>query len=310
MFRKIYFKNVLYEWLEIKKKDVKESTYNKYLYRIEKYIIPIIGDIEFKKLSSKDIDNFFNNDRINMLSNSTKSNLLILINTGIYYGVGMKYRKSFNNEIDLKFKRKKNEITYFTVKEQEILENHINSNMNIRNLSILVSLYTGIRIGELCALKGTDIDFINNTISINKSVQRVNNKDGNSKTKLVIGKPKTKSSIRVIPVPEFVINLIKQYVEDKNNYIFTGTNRPKDPRTLEKYFTNLLKRLDIKPLKFHALRHTYSTRLREQKVDIKVISILLGHSNWKITQDIYVHVSLDCIRQSVNNLGLLTQKGS
>ena len=103
---------------------------------------------------------------------------------------------------------------------------------------------------------------------------------------------------------------MKKFVKDKDNYVFTGTDKPKDPRTLEKYFTNLLKRLDIKVLNWHSLRHSFSTRLREQKVDIKVISILLGHSNWKITQDTYVHASLDSIRQSVNNLYLCTQKGS
>ena len=278
MFRKIYFKNVLYEWLEYKKNGIKESTYNKYLFRIEKYIMSIIENIEFKKLCSKDIENFFNNDKISVLSNSTKNSLLIIINCSINYGINKKYRKNLI-ETDIKFKRKKNEITYFTIKEQQILENYINNNLNIRNVAILVSLYTGIRLGELCALKGSDIDFVNNTISINKSVQKVNNKDGDTKTKLVIGKPKTKSSIRVIPVPIFIIVILKRFVKDNDSFVFTGTDKPKDPRTLEKYFTNLLKRLDIKVLNWHSLRHSFSTRLREQKVDIKVISILLGHSN-------------------------------
>ena len=304
MFKRITYKDVLYEWLENKRKTNKESTYLKYLSIIDTHIINTLGTINFKELKPSDIISFFNSDEIDILSNSSKNIILIVINSSINYGIERKYRKSFDN-IDLKFKKDKNELTYFTLKEQKILEEYIYSNMNIKTLPILVSLYTGMRIGEICGLKGSDIDFVNNNISINRTVQRVKNIDGDSKTKLVIGKPKTKSSIRIIPVPEFIINLLKQYVEDKNNYVFTGTNKPKDPRTLEKYFTNLLKKLNLKSLNFHTLRHSYSTRLREQKVDIKVISILLGHANWKITQDTYVHASLDSIRQSINELGNL-----
>ena len=182
--------------------------------------------------------------------------------------------------------------------------------MNIRNLAVLFSLYTGVRIGELCALKGTDIDFINNTISIDKTVLRVKNPEGKPKTKLIIGKPKTKTSIRVIPAPSFIINQLKKYIKDKNDFIFTGNDKPKDPRTLEKYFSELLDRLNIKQINFHSLRHTFATRLREQKVDIKVISELLGHSSWKFTQDIYVHASFESKKNSINILGKSRKKSS
>ena len=309
IFKSITFEHILYEWLDNKKQFIKESSYNKYLFCIENYLISNRGSIDFKKLKSSDIEQLFNLNNICNLSNSTKNIILIIINSSIKYGMEKKYRKNLI-EMDIKFKKKKNEITYFTIKEQEILENYVNHNMNIRNLAILVSLYTGLRLGELCALKGTDIDFINNTIYINKTVQRIKNNDGNSKTKLVIDIPKTTNSTRVIPVPVFIINLLKQYIEDKDNYIFTGTNKPKDPRTLEKYFTSLLKRLNLKPLNWHSLRHSFSTRLREQKVDIKVISELLGHSNWKTTQEIYVHASLDSKIQSMNELSSLISKGS
>lgn len=248
IFKIITYERVLYEWLEKKKKNIKESSYNKYLFCIRNYLVSNIGNINFKKLKSCDIDNLFNLDNICNLSNSTKNILLIIINSSIKYGVEKKYRKSLI-DINIKFKKNKNKIKYFTIKEQGILEKYLNENMNIRNLAILVTLYTGLRLGELCALKGTNVDFINNTISINKTVQRVNNKDVYSKTKLIIDIPKTENSIRIIPIPIFIIDHLKKYIKDKNNYIFTGTSKPKDPRTLEKYFTNLLKKLDIKILK-------------------------------------------------------------
>ncbi len=175
--------------------------------------------------------------------------------------------------------------------------------MNLRNLCILTALYTGIRIGELCALKYSDIDVINNTISINKSVQRIKDINSNeNKTKLVIDKPKTNSSIRVIPIPKFIVNLLMNDITNINNFIFTNSNKPKDPRSVEKYFSNLLDKLNIKHLKFHSLRHTFATRLREKKVDIKVISELLGHSDWKLTQDIYIHASFEYKKESIKEL--------
>jgi len=309
IFKRITFEYVMYEWLEGRKGNIKESSFNKYMFCIEKYLDPYLGDSEFKKIKEKNIFNFYEEDEINKLSNSTKNILLIIIQSCISYGIEKKYRKN-SLELDIKFQKKRNEITYFTQKEQNIIEEHINNNMNIRNLAVLFSLYTGVRIGELCALKGTDIDFINNTISIDKTVLRVKNPEGKPKTKLIIGKPKTKTSIRIIPAPAFIINHLKKYIKDKNDFIFTGNDKPKDPRTLEKYFSELLDRLNIKQINFHSLRHTFATRLREQKVDIKVISELLGHSSWKFTQDIYVHASFESKKNSINILGKSRKKSS
>ena len=296
------YEEVLYEWLENKKNNIKESTYIKYLYEIENNIIPYFKNTNFKNLNTNSILNYFNLEDIKKLSNSTKSNLLIIIKSSINFGIERKWIKKFN-DIELKFEKKKNEITYLSKIEQNIIENYVRNNMNIRNLMILVALYTGIRIGELCGLKGNDIDFINNTISINKTVQRIKDtSNSNKKTKLVVGIPKTKSSNRIIPVPEFIIELLKRYIINNNYYIFTNSSKPKDPRTVEKYFTNILKKLDINNYNFHSLRHTYATRLRERKVDIKVISELLGHSDWRITQSIYVHASFELKKESIKEL--------
>lgn len=300
---KIYYKQVLEEWLINKKKTTKTTTYYKYLSVIEVNINPILGEIVFKKIKSEDISNFFENERVISLSDSTKNLLLIIINSSIKYGVDKKYRKFFPC-LKIKIKQPKGRIVYFTKKEQSILEKHINDNLNLRNLAILLDLYTGLRIGELCALQWKDIDFINNTISITKTVLRVKNNDINSskKTKLIIANPKTEHSVRTVPIPKFLIEILKQYRSDKDVYIFTNTDKPKDPRALEKYFKDLLSRCGIRNLVFHALRHTYATRSREAGIDIKILSELLGHSTYKITLDIYVHTSLDFKKDSVNSL--------
>lgn len=307
--KKYYYKDVLYEWLEYKKGKIKESTYLKYLTTIDTYIISLIGDIKFNNISNATIENFFKSEKINILSSSLKNNIFIILNASIKYGINKKYRKSFIiNKI--KFKKSKNKVNYFTKNEEKILVEYLTNNMNLRNLSILIGLFSGIRIGEICGLKWSDIDFVNNTLSINRTAQRIKDIDEsrNNKTKLIVDKPKTQSSIRVIPLPEILISILKEYKQDDNYYIFTNSNlTPKDPRAVEKYFASVLKKLGIKELNFHSLRHTFATRLREQKVDIKVISELLGHSDWKITQSIYVHASIDYKRDSIDKFNCYLQ---
>ena len=294
--------DVLYEWLSSKKKEVKESSYLKYLNIVETYINISLGDINFRKLKNSDIKFFFENEKIIELSESVKSNIFIILNASINYGIKKKYRKKFEIE-KMQFKKVKNKVKYFTKREQETLIDYLIKNMNLRNLSILLGISLGIRIGEICALKWNCVDFQNNTISIKLTAQRIKNldKNGNSKTKLVVDVPKTESSIRVVPIPEMLIPILKEYKQDDNYYIFTNNALiPKDPRALEKYFESVLKKINIKQLNFHSLRHTFATRLCEQKVDIKVISELLGHSDWRTTQSIYVHASLEHKRSSVN----------
>jgi len=243
LFKRKTYNDVLYEWLENKKNKVKESSYLKYLNMIETYISTLLGNIKFNKLKNSDIKSFFENERINELSESVKNNLFIIISASINYGINKKYRRKFIIE-KIQFKKVKNEVTYFTKKEQEILVEYLTKNMNLRNLSILLGLSLGIRIGEICALKWNCVDFQNNTISIKLTAQRIKDLDKNSKskTKLIVDVPKTESSIRVIPIPEILIPILKEYKKDDNYFIFTNNEFiPKDPRALEKYFDSLLK---------------------------------------------------------------------
>ena len=310
----IYLKNISYikivnDWLEFKKNNIKYSTYIKYKYYIDKYIYDYFNKYNFKKLNSNNINNFFLKDNINKLSDSTKKLLFVIIKSSIKYGTNKGYRKT-NIDINISFKIKKEDISYLTINEQDKIENYIKNNINIRNIMILTALYTGVRIGELCTIKCSDIDIINNTISINKTVQRIK-KENNTKTTLLVDKPKTENSIRIVPVPKFIIDYLKKYITNKDTYIFTSTNIPKDPRSVEKYFSNLLRKLNIRHLNFHSLRHTYATRLKENKIDIKVISELLGHSDWKITEGIYVHATFEHKRRSIKELEInWTRKSS
>lgn len=300
---KIYYSLLLDEWLLDRKEKIKESSYLKYETIIENLIRPQLGNCQLKKMTDKTIIEFFKSEKMLLTSDSTKKITLIIINSTVKYGIEKNYIKKFN-KIKITLKKPKHKVNYFTKTEQEILDNYLRKHLNLRNLGILLALYTGLRLGELCGLKWQDIDFINKTLSVNKTVQRIKNNNNNYKKKtiLVASTPKTEHSRRIIPLPTFLIDILEDYKAKEEYYIFTNSFVPKDPRAYEKYFSSILKKCNIRSLNFHALRHTFATRSREAGIDIKVLSEILGHSSYHITQEIYVHVSVDFKRDSINSL--------
>lgn len=300
---KILYNQLLDEWLLDRKEKIKTSSYIKYETIIENLIKPHLGEINIKKLNEKNIHEFFKNEKIRNISDSTKKIILIIINSTIKYGKEKRYLKNVN-KITISLKKVKQKVNYFTKVEQETLDNYLKKNLNLRNLGILLALYTGLRIGELCGLKWQDIDFTNKTLAVNRTVQRIknNNKNESKKTVLIESTPKTEHSKRVIPLPFFLADILKNYQTKSEYYIFTNSLKPKDPRAYEKYFSSTLKKCKIRNLNFHALRHTFATRSREAGIDIKVLSEILGHSSYHITQEIYVHISVDFKRDSIDSL--------
>ena len=152
--------------------------------------------------------------------------------------------------------------------------------------------YTGIRLGELCALKWKDLDLETGTLSVNRTVSRVRNlEDGEDKTMLFVGSPKSRKSLRKIPLPEFLLQRLKakRGEFDEEDYIYSGNQQPYDPRRFQKLYKRILNQAGVTDRKFHAIRHTFATRALELGVDIKTISELLGHSSVSITLNIYAH---------------------
>ena len=233
------------------------------------------------------------------LSLSMKKTLLYILKASLKDAIKEKRRKAllFSNYFPT---REKKEVIILGKDEQKRIENYIMSKNNLRHLFILLTLYTGLRIGEVCGLKWKDIDFEKETLKVERTILRI--KSNGSKTKLVASIPKTITSKRMIPLPSFIIPLLKKQDIIPENYILSRSNKLYDPRILEDSFKRLLKKLNIQSIHFHALRHTFATRCIEAKVDIKTLSELLGHSSIEITLKTYVHTSDTLKKESIHHL--------
>ena len=185
------------------------------------------------------------------------------------------------------------------------LETFLNNDIqNPFHLGILLTLYSGLRIGEICALQWQDFDFRNGTIMISKTLYRIQteNPDNNQKTKIIIESPKTESSIRVIPLPSFILNICINNCGKNQCYVLTGTEKYMEPRLCLKKFKNILKELGFSNYTFHTLRHTFATRCVENGFDVKSLSEILGHSNINTTMQRYVHPSLEFKQRNMDRL--------
>lgn len=295
--KKILYKDWIYEWLLDKKNYIKESTYANYSNNIFNHIIPKLGDYYLKDINHRIIQNFLlelsksgNKNTENGLSEKTIKDISIIVKGSIKKAIN----EELMNHIELTFNypksNKEDKIYILTKTEQNKITNYCINNLNNRNIGILLSLYSGIRIGELCALKWSDIDFKKGILTINKTIQRIYIKDKEvNTTKIIITNPKTKNANREIPINKDFLCILKNNKTKPQDYILSGNNKYIEPRTYRKYFEKVLKINNLKHINFHSLRHTFATNCISLGVDYKTVSELLGHANVNITLNLYVH---------------------
>lgn len=181
-------------------------------------------------------------------------------------------------------------------------------NTEMRETSVFFyAFFAGLRIGELCALKWDDISLENGTIYIHQIIQRIQTRNNpNKKTEVLIMTPKSKCSVRTIPIPSNVVQLLKDTSLTKKGYLVTGTEEHYlEPRTMQMHFKHVLECADLRQVNFHALRHTFATRCIEVGFDIKSLSEILGHANVAITMNRYVHPSMELKRENMQKLSSL-----
>lgn len=295
---KSYLENDIYRWLNNSKIRCKKSTFSNYQYTVNSRIIPKFSKIKKKNITSEIIDNYtFELLDEGLLPKTVKDILIILKQILTFAGIKVKVSMP---------KTEKKVIQVLDRKDQMVLENYIRKNINRITVGILICLYTGIRIGELCALKEGDIDLKNKKITIKKTLIRIKNLDNHSdnKTNVIIDNPKSSCSVREIPIPKFIVPILKDVClkKDFDAFLLTGTKRYIETRTYFNKYKKILNDLQLPNYNFHALRHTFATRCIENGCDPKTLSEILGHSSVKITLERYVHPSYDNKIKMMNKL--------
>ncbi len=294
------YTDLLLQWLQSKRITVKVSTYSRYYSIVTTYLHPALGSLFLSQLTTQIIENYIYNLLISGrksnqkgLSPKTVSDILIIIKNSVEYGK--------NNGLDIpcnikqiSIKKQDKEMRVLNVEEQSLLTNYLCQNTNLYKLGILLSLYTGIRIGELCALKWADLQLPAGIIKISKTLQRIPTIDEPTKTKIIITAPKSAHSVRTIPLPDCIVPIVTLFQNDPQAYVLTGeTNRYAEPRIIQYHFQKYIKDIGLPPINYHTLRHTFATRCVELGFDIKSLSEILGHANVNITLNRYVHASFE-----------------
>jgi integrase len=214
------------------------------------------------------------------------------------------------NASSVKVKQTGHKMRIFSKSEQEKLSIFLLSNPDKFNTGILVCLFTGLRIGEICALRWEDISFGERTLRIRKTMQRVQRTGcAGPKTQVIISSPKSANSERTIPIPDTLLPIISKHQKSDCGFFLTNSSKKYvEPRLMQIHFHKALDECGIESANFHALRHTFATRCVEFGMDVKSLSEILGHSSITITMDRYVHPSLDVKRENINRLSVLLNK--
>lgn len=283
-------------------KSLKISSISNYYTKLNAYVIPHLPE-KFWKTKEEDVIHLVESIKKNV-SQNTLISYTVLINDFFKFANNKKYTKQI---VALPYPRKtKTNIVIFNSEEQEILENYLLKNLNHFNLVILIALRTGIRLGELGALKVKDID--NEKLHVNFAMQRVQNfDDTTSKTKIIISTPKSSAGVREIPFEELYDCFSQLEYQSDESFITSGNNDYIDPRTIERRFKDILIACGIKVRKFHALRDTFATNCARAGMDIKVLAEILGHSNTNITLQYYIYVDFEYKAENMRKLRPLYQ---
>ena len=286
-------------WIKNEHNYIKESTYVLYLTIIEKHLKVYFKNRKINTISNKDFESFIADklkfgrlDGKGGLSRKTVKDMVVILKAVLNFAMKQKIIKRI--EFDYKIPQKKvlKKVEIFTFEERLKIYRYIRNNLSSRTLGILICLCTGLRIGEICALKWGDIDLENGIISINSTIQRIYTSTI-KKSKVIISSPKTQESKRSIPIASELILLLKKFKTDKNFYVISGNQKYIEPRTYRKFFKKILAILNISKLKFHSLRHTFATQAIENNIDYKTVSEILGHSSVNTTLNLYIHPNLE-----------------
>ena len=297
----------LFAWY-LAQAEIKPSTRARYVFLIDHHILPYLGSVFVPALTAAQLTAFLNQKKQNGrlrgggLSAKSVRDIGVLIKAALRLASAEYhfYCDALNTKLPTAKQRK---IEPFSSGELAQLGKALLPSGNHKDVGILLSANGGLRLGEVCALRVSDIDFRDGTVSIERAVQRVRQDE---KTKLIIQTPKSEKSVRVIPLPNDMMANLKKAVSglSQNAYILTGrTDKPMEPRTYQYYFESVLRRCGIRKRSYHTLRHTFATLALQNGVDVKTVSSMLGHFDAGFTLRTYTHVTRQMQESAAEKMG-------
>lgn len=295
-------------WLLRMETACKPSTYSKYRGIFERYLLPVAGSSRPQELSTVQLEEIFT--RIRQLSPKTQNDILCLFRKFFSWleAEGCTVPVSLKG---IRIRQKARRTRVFSIEEQRLLCQYLLQGAGLCRMGVYLSLYTGIRIGELCALKRKNLSFGRRSLTVEKTMQRIQTGNGRGRTEVVITEAKSRCSVREIPLPDFLMSLCMQSYGglEPEAFLLSGrTDKYVEPRTLQNRFRQYLLESGVAKAGFHTLRHTFATRCVEQGVDTRSLSELLGHVSVNITMDRYVHPSMELKRRNMEKLGGLLSR--
>lgn len=288
-------------FMKSRENTVKPSTYHNYVWMLKKAIIPILGEVEICKIDNRCLQNFADNLLKTLAKKSVRDmvGLVKTILTDAYINDVVEPKK-----FAIKYPKSEKE-DYETLSEEDFkkFEQYLFSQKKPHDIGELLMLETGMRIGEMCGVKWEDIDIEKRIIKIKRTVQRIYKPD-NKSSEMNIGSTKTSAGERIVPINEKVCEFLKVQRKNGNIYVASGKENPTEPRTHRQYHTRVMKKIGIKYITPHGLRHTFATRAIQHGVDPKTVSAILGHSNSNITLNIYTSVTDEMLKNGIEKMNI------
>lgn len=303
----IDFNFVARHWLNRVQQQNKGATLYKYKYLMERHILPQWGDYPIHQITVPIINQFAHEklhgqETERPLSKSYVRSMMLIINGVMKYAAEEGWCPPMQNKI-YKPSPDRKDVPILGKTQQAQLEDYVTSHPSAAGLGVLIALQTGLRIGEICALRWSDIDFDNELLYVRSTISRVSNPSQESKTMLITDLPKTSASVRTIPCTSALNRMLRNaFKKTSSTFVLTNNDRFMSPRTLEYRYHKILRECGLSSITFHALRHTFATRCIECGVDVKSLSEILGHANVSITLNTYVHSSLESKRRQLEKM--------
>jgi len=303
MPKRTTFEQIASLWKTEKEQFVKQSTIAAYSYILELHILPAFGGKTL--VSENDVQQFINSKAAAGLSRKSIHDILVVLKMILEYANHHDLMEYKPMELHLPPQKGESKLLTMNLKEQKKLIEYVKAHLSLESLGLLICLFCGLRVGEICALKWSDLDAENNLLHIRKTLQRIYVYEGDEKhTELIYGTPKSQSSAREVPVPDRLVNALVRLRNgaSDDDFLLSGRSTPIEPRVYRTFFKRLLRRAGLPDIKFHALRHSFATRCIDGQCDYKTVSSLLGHSNISTTINLYVHPNLDQKRKVVETM--------